>query len=143
MPEERKEFCEYMYNRILNKLEHQYELLSFALISMNLLLRQSDILRLKWEQFDFKNNKLNNVYLTKESNMRKKDIVIDSYDLNDDLVFALQMWYEESEDKINVFPKLKKYQAGRKIAELIGDNRFCNYDLRSIGIFLKAHCVIN
>lgn len=138
MLEERKEFCEYMYNRILNKLEHQYELLSFALIGMNLLLRQSDILKLKWEQFDFNNKKINNVYLTRESNLRKKDIVIESFDLDDDLISALQMWYDETKDKINVFPKLKKYQASKKIAELIGDNRFCNHDLRSIGICLKA-----
>jgi integrase len=133
----RKEYCEYIYYRILNKLKeaNEHQLLAFAMLGMHLCLRQSDILKLKWEQIDFENMKINNVHLLKGG-------YIGSLDLEIRLVSALKKWYENTDDKTMIFPKLKRYETGNKIGELIGDTTFNNHDLRSIGLCLKLQGVI-
>jgi integrase len=136
----RKEYCEYIYYRIINKLKEreEYQLLSFAMLGMHLGLRQNDILKLMWEQIDFDNMKINNVHLIKGD----RDVVVDSLNLETTVISVLRIWHEQTEDKVNIFPKLKRYETGIRIGELIGDIRFNNHDLRSIGLCLKLEGVI-
>lgn len=139
MNKTRIEFCQYMSNRINEKLlaAEEYELLCFTKIGIKLCLRQSDILQLKWSQFDFKNKILKDVELIKFSNQAKRTI-IESYELDNDLISTLKMWLDKTNDETKVFPNLKRYECSKKIGELIGDYRFSGHDLRSIGTCLKA-----
>src|SRR5690554_4338154 len=92
-----KEFNLYLYNRIKTKLEEnkEYELLSFALISIHLMLRSSDVIDLKWDQIDFENKVINNVKQNKRSNQIGKDVYF-SYNLDDDLISTLRQWKNKS-----------------------------------------------
>jgi integrase len=136
-----KEYCEYIYNRIILKLTEakEYQLLSFALVGMHLLLRQSDALRLKWEQVDFINNKIKNVYLIKG----ERKTLIECYDLEIQVIEALKHWYDLTEDKVNIFPNLIARQNSEKIGRLIGNTTFHSHDLRGIGVCLKYYGLIN
>lgn len=136
----RKEYCEYIYYRIINKLKesNEYQLLTFAMLGMHLCLRQNDILRLKWEQIDFDNVKINNVHRIKGD----VDTYIGSIDLEITVVKILKEWYRQTSDKTLMFPNLKRFETGKRIGELIGDTQFHNHDLRSIGLYLKLSGVI-
>ena len=96
-------------------------------------MRQSDILRLEWDQVDFSNCTLNNVMLIKGDSQ----ILVDSYNLDDQLVDVLAKWHSNTNDTINLFPNLKRYMVGKKIGDMIGNIRFCTHDLRLIGTYLK------
>ena len=135
MENSRREYCEYIHNRIVQKLSQakDWELLSFALLGLNLLLRQSDILRLEWDQVDFSNCTLNNVMLIKGDSQ----ILIASYNLDDQLVDVLAKLHSNTNDPINIFPNLNRYIVGKKIGDMIGDIRFCTQELRIIGTCLK------
>ena len=129
--ESRREFCNYMNDRIFNKLNEleEYELLTFASCGIYLRLRSIDILKLQWEQFDFENMVVKDICITK--NNMKTDI-----DMHERLRIVLKTWQEKSNDKIKLFPNLKRYGTAEKIGEIIGDVRFKNHDLRSIGLFV-------
>lgn len=135
----REEFCMYIKNRIITKLTEaeEYELLCYALLGMDLLLRQSDILKLEWKQIDLKNETIKNVYQTKLSNQKEKPVCID-YELTDDLVYALIELYNKTTNKDLVFSNLKRYASVQKIGEIIGDIYLNANELRSIGMVLKS-----
>ena len=136
MEKARQEYCEYMYNRIVEKLSQaeEWELLSFALLGMNLLLRQSDILRLTWDQVDFVNRKLRNVLLIKGDKMT----LVDHYDLDYQLVGVLNKWLHKTNEHTKIFSTLKRYMASRKIGEMVGSRSFNSHDLRGVGIYLSV-----
>ena len=139
MIDSRTEFCTYVKNRIITKLTEaeEYELLCYALFGMGLLLRQSDILKLEWEQIDFSSGEVGDVYLTKLSNQKGIDMHSD-YILSEELINALEKWYGKTPNKELIFPNLKKYSSAKRIGEIIGDICLSANELRSIGIVLKS-----
>lgn len=108
------------------------------MLGMHLCLRQNDILRLKWKQVDFDNMKINSVHRIKGD----IDTCIDSVDLEITVIKVLKEWYQQTNDKILIFPKLKRFETGKRIGELIGDIQFSNHDLRNIGLYLRLVGVI-
>lgn len=143
--ESRIEYCNYIADRIFNKLkdEQEYELLTYALCGMCLGLRNSDILKLEWDQFDLENKIIKNVILTKLSNQRGKEVKIDiTFPVNLSIPFyerfkyALDRWSEMTDDKIKVFPNLKTWGTSDRIGEIIGVLGFNTHDLRSMSIVL-------
>jgi integrase len=136
--ESRKEYCQYMSERIFNKLREaeEYELLAYALCGLYLRLRSSDILKLEWNQFDLENMIVKDVYLTKLSNQRGRETTIDTMPIHQRLKYGLGLWRERTNDKVKVFPNLKRLEISHKIGEIIGDIKFSVMDLRSYGLFI-------
>jgi integrase len=131
-----KEFNQYLYDRITSKLREakEYELLAFALCGILLMLRQQDILLLKWNQIDFTNNIILDVMIRKHNIKQNYPIPLE---LND----VLKTYYVQSNDDL-VFPNLKNYSAAKKIGSLIGNDNFHNHDLRRIGITMNYFTTI-
>jgi len=134
--QERHEYVKYMVDRILTKLEEnsEHELLAFATLSLECLLRKDEILKLKWNQVDFSKAMIKDVEV-------KNNYTIPYIKMNSKVEHALKRleYYNKTASQENVFPvlKTKRVKIGELIGEHIGDVYFNTHELRGLAITLK------
>lgn len=127
------EYSKYLYDRICSKLFQTYkdELLCFVLCKIHLGLKQLTIQKIKWEQIDFENMIIKNVVCSKFNRN------IGNVNLDEKLKEQLLRWFNNREDKINVFPNIKSYLYLDKIKEVTGIFNLSSHDLRRMSLYLN------
>jgi integrase len=136
------EFCELYKKRLYKCLtkDKLYEELLLCTTSVDLGLRQNELLMLTWEQIDFNNKVIKDVKISKKRYPEQE--TLDSYGdlhMTDDIYDALKLYESNCEhDKGKLFRTSNRLTYCENIRKSIGDSNFRMINLRNIYITLKV-----